>query len=362
MMRMPNDVSIAGQARIGGKRPALARSFSRLGLLPALHSVRRLLRGDLRILTYHRVLDIDPAKFDFDRALVSASAEQFREQMAYVKKCFQPMRFRDVLEHLDEGRPLPRDALIITFDDGYDDNYRVAFSILRELGLPATFFVSTGHIDTGQPYAYDWLVYMLMRTPATHVELPEIDLTLSLPPSREGREAVGADLLDRLKLLDDDRQSSLIGRLEQIWSMPRRPHPDCRPMTWDQLREMHASGMEIGSHGVDHRMLAQLPVAAMRAEVSESRATLERELGVAPEVLSYPVGGSNAFSADVIEALKAEKFRIGCSYISGSNRLPLGDLYALQRLPVEQYIDQDWFCGMLVSPELFSHRKRQRSG
>lgn len=361
MAHVSNDTSPRVQAYVGGKRPAFARAFVRLGLLPLLDSVRQFLRGDLRILTYHRVRDIDPATFDFDRALVSANAEQFRAQMSYVKKRFHPMRFRDVLEHLDNRHPLPRNATIVTFDDGYDDNYHVAFSILREIGLPATFFVSTGHIDTGQPYAYDWLVHMLMRTSASQVELPEIGLTLSLPLSREGREAVGADLLDRLKWLDDDLQSSLITRLEQVWSMPRTPHPDCRPMTWDQLREMHAGGMEIGSHGVDHRMLARLPLAAMRSEVMESRIALERELGVAPEVLSYPVGGSNAFSADVIDALKAENFRIGCSYISGSNPLPLGDLYALRRLPVEQYIDQDWFCGMLVSPELFSHRKRQRS-
>jgi len=349
-------------AAVGGsKRSALAKACARLGLMPLMQATRRFLRGDLRILAYHRVLDVDVETFDFDLALVSASAAQFRAQMEYVKAHYRPMRFRDVIEYRDAGRPLPADALVVTFDDGYDDNYRVAYPILRDLGVPATFFVSTGHVDSGRPYAYDWLAHMIVTTPATSVELPEFGLTLPLAPSRKARAAVAADLLDRLKWLDDDRQGALISRLESAWSMPRAPHPDCRPMSWDQLREMHAGGMEIGSHGVHHRMLARLRGTAMRAEVADSRAAIERELGTAAEVLSYPVGGTNAFSAEVIDALKSEGFRIGCSYMSGSNRVPLRDLYALRRLPIERYIDQDWFCGMLVWPELFTHRSRQRS-
>jgi len=359
---MLTDISSEATTRVGGKRPALARACAKLGLLPLMQAVRRVFRGDLRILAYHRVLDVSVETFDFDLALVSASAAQFRAQMEYVKKRYRPMRFHDVIQHLDAGRALPTDAVIVTFDDGYDDNYRIAYPILRELGMPATFFVSTGHIDSGRPYAYDWLVHMIVTTPATRLELPELKFESELAPSRDARAALAAELLNRLKWLDDDQQGALISRLERIWSMPRAPHPDCRPMSWDQLREMQAGGMEIGSHGVHHRMLARLPGAEMRSEVADSKAALERELGGAAEVLSYPVGGTNAFGAEVIAALKAENFRIGCSYISGSNQLPLRDLYALRRLPVERYMDQDWFRGMLVWPELFSHRSRQRTG
>src|SRR5689334_19829252 len=138
------------------RRVRLARSCYRLGALPALQTLRCLWRSDLRILAYHRVLDSDDlARFKFDLAVVSASSAQFREQLAWIGKRFHPVTFREVVAALDGGPPLPADAMLITFDDGYDDNYRVAFPILRELGMSATFFISTGHTDTGRPYAYD---------------------------------------------------------------------------------------------------------------------------------------------------------------------------------------------------------------
>ncbi|MET0225217.1 MAG: polysaccharide deacetylase, partial [Dokdonella sp.] len=104
---MSTDSFNEADTRIGGKRPALARASAKLGLLPLMQAVRRAFRGDLRILAYHRVLDVDAETFDFDLALVSASAAQFRAQMEYVKKRYRPMRFHDVIEHLDAGRALP---------------------------------------------------------------------------------------------------------------------------------------------------------------------------------------------------------------------------------------------------------------
>jgi len=348
--------------RSRGKRQRLAHLFHDIGLLPLLQRIRERVRTDLLILAYHRVRDVVDADFDFDLALISATPEQFRAQVAWLKQGFQPMRLHDVIELIDAGRPLPPNAAIITFDDGYDDNYHVAFPILREFGVPATFFVSTGHIDSGAPYTYDWLVHMFCRTTATRVVVPELGLDVAMSADRAGRAALAECALDRMKRLEEVQQAMILRRLESEWSLPRMPHADSRPMTWAQLREMHAAGMEIGSHGVHHRMLARLPRAEMALEIATSRQSLERELGAPAEVLSYPVGGTDAFSAAVINEVRSQQFRIACSYLSGSNRWPVADRYALRRLPVERYMDSAWFRGMLAWPELFSHRSRQRNG
>ena len=92
-----------------------------------------------------------------------------------------------------------------------------------------------------------------------------------LSSDRAQRRVVAAHLLDRMKWLDAKAQASIVQRLETEWSMPRKTHKDCRPMTWDQLREMSAAGMEIGSHGVWHNMLAKLPHEEMVAEVRRSK-------------------------------------------------------------------------------------------
>src|SRR3546814_6617119 len=96
-------------------------------------------------------------------------------------------------------------------------------------------------------------------------------------------------------------------------------HVDCRPMTWAQLCEMHASGMEIGGHGVHHRMLAKLPDGKLQAEVAECQARLTAELGAPAIAISYPVGGPDACDARVFDAVRAQGFRIGFSYVSGTS-------------------------------------------
>ena len=167
-----------------------------------LKHVRALLRGDLRILAYHRVLEPVPPDFSFDLELVSAWAEHFREQMVLLRRRFHPMRFDEVLACMDAGRRVPRNAVLVSFDDGYDDNYRVAFPILRDLDMSAMFFVATGHIDNGMPYAYDWLVHMLCSTRADALELPRLQFACRCRRDLPARRAVAARVIDGLKALD----------------------------------------------------------------------------------------------------------------------------------------------------------------
>ena len=159
-------------------------------------------------------------------------------------------------------------------------------------------------------------------------------------------------MLRRIKRLDGPAQTALLDRLEQDWAMPRAAtHPDCRPMTWAQLREMHAAGFEIGSHGVMHRMLAKLPDEDLDFELRVSKATIEREIGAQAPLISYPVGGDSAFDQRVIEATIAAGYRAGCSYIKGTNPLRDPKRYALYRLPVENIMGLGWFAAMLTLPE-----------
>ncbi len=291
-----------------GRRQVLARWCQRAGLLPTLRILCELVsRHDLRVLAYHRVLDsIEPADFRFDVDLISASAETFRQQMAHVRRRYTPMRFDEVAEYIDHGRDLPKGAVLVTFDDGYDDNHRVAFPILRELGMSAMFFVSTGYIDSGKPYAFDWLVHMVCVSTAERLQAPELGLDWVLGATLAERRAQAAELLHRLKALDADAQEALILQLEKLWGLERVINaPQCQPMNWGQLRDMHSAGMEIGSHGVAHCMLAKLPRQRMVAEVEESKHRLERELGAPVIALSYPVGGPDSDDAETIKVVRA---------------------------------------------------------
>lgn len=349
--------------RASGIRGHLGELCYSSGLLHSLQRVRSWWQRDLRILAYHRIMPLpDPATFDFDLELISTSPDRFREQMLLLKRRFQPMRLGDVAAALDAGEALPPDAVVVTFDDGYDDNYRIAYPILRELGMPATFFVSTGHIDSGQPFAYDWLMHMILLTGAPALVLPELGIDLAMPETRDERRKLAGRVLLEMKSLGAIAQSDLITRLEREWRMPSNVTPqDCRPMTWAQLREMHDAGFEIGSHGVHHRMLAKLPQQDMEDEVRDSKVSLECELGISTALMSYPVGGDRAYDERVIEATRANGFQLACCYVCGTNPQPAENRYALQRLPVERNMGPGWFAAMLTLPSLMSYPTANRA-
>lgn len=340
-----------------GLRGRVGELWYQSGMLRPLQGMRRWLHRDLRILAYHRVLDVPEAEeFDFDLELISAYADSFREQMQLLKDRFHPVRLGDAVAACLAGNPLPPGAVAVTFDDGYDDNYRVAFPILRELGVPATFFVSTGHIDSGRPFAYDWLIYMFMHAPVRRLIAPEVGLDTPVPHGRAERRRMASDVLRHIKACDNEAQTACMTRMEREWNMPREISPqDCRPMSWEQLREMHAAGYEIGSHGVHHRILSKLEQDEMFVELDQSRKALQRELGGNANMLAYPVGGPTAFDPGVVETARQTGYVAACSYISGVNRLATFDRYALRRLPVEREMSTGWFASMLTLPSLIGY-------
>src|SRR5262245_15174088 len=100
------------------------------------------------ILAYHRI-----AEGQLDVHQLCVSPADFRVQMSYVKSEYDVVALRDLVGMVERGDIPPR-AVAITFDDGYLDNYTTASPILTELGLPATFFVTSDRLNT--PYEYWW--------------------------------------------------------------------------------------------------------------------------------------------------------------------------------------------------------------
>ena len=126
-------------------------------------------RPGLRILAYHRVLDDDESSFPFDEEVISATTDDFCRQMKFARDNFEIISFRDLEICEQQGRPWPKRALIITFDDGYRDNYTNAFPILREFGLTATIFLTAGHIGLRELFWWDLVAYCIKHS--THPRL-----------------------------------------------------------------------------------------------------------------------------------------------------------------------------------------------
>lgn len=335
----------------------VAGLLGRLGAIRVIGGFRTKFLNEVTILAYHRILDVpDENSFPYDIELVSASVAAFSTQMKYVKENYKPTTFATLLQYLDRGKVPPPGTLIVTFDDGFADNYYNAFPVLRQFDIPATIFLSTGYIDNQEMYWYEKLSYAVMTTTAHSLTIPELAV-IQIDENAASRRSALRALMRHLKQVPDQiRLTVLDDCFNQL--LPDHDHiadPRSGPLTWQQITEMSTCGIEFGSHGVFHPVLSKLTDANLKYEMEHSKHRIGTMLEKPVQVIAYPVGGEEAFDDRVRIAAQRAEYRLGLSYISGVEKPDKWDAYALRRLHVERYVDSEYFRAMLSVPELFAY-------
>jgi len=304
----------------------------------------------LVVLNYHRIGSA--ASSPFDHGLWSATEEDFDQQIAFLKSNFDVISPAD----LEEAVKYPTNrTVLITFDDGYADNYTAAFSSLRRHQLPALFFLSTGFLDSPRISWWDEIAWMLRTTSRASIDaspwnLPVVNVDRANPESAIRR------FLRLYKQLPGEQSASLLDFLAEVTGVGRAT-PELAQgmwMTWDMVREMHASGMSIGGHTVNHPILARLSAEEQHFEITRSCQRIAEELSSPPEFFSYPVGGTTAFNADTFAALDAANIRFAFTYGFGGYVRPSNLPYEIPRLPVESDLNLNRFRALATLPGLFS--------
>src|SRR6185369_2209446 len=165
----------------GGKlsrRAHTARIARRSGLLALLE--RWPARPGIFVLNHHRITH--PDSCPYDHGVIDSTPEQFERQIRWLQSRFRMLTLREAEEAATAGSPLRDCGVLITFDDGYIDNYQVAFPILRSLGVQGTFFLATSYIGTARAPWWDSIAYRVRRSTCDRIQLryPEpVDLPLS---------------------------------------------------------------------------------------------------------------------------------------------------------------------------------------
>jgi colanic acid/amylovoran biosynthesis glycosyltransferase len=224
---------------------------------------------------------------------VGVTPDALRQVLELFTSVCSPISTKDVGPDVVRGR-----RLAVTFDDGFEDNFSIAAPILEDIGIPATFFLSSDLVGARLPWpeeAYERLARA--DSPTTQ------RLARELAPSRLAEMPLAAAhaVVHGLKSLPSDERDRVIADL------PPLPQNVGAMMTWDDARALHARGFSIGSHGATHALLPGLPEEQLARELVGSRQVIEREIGGCDE-LAYP---DNRVDEKVLRAAAAAGYRLG---------------------------------------------------
>jgi peptidoglycan/xylan/chitin deacetylase (PgdA/CDA1 family) len=222
----------------------------------------------LRVLMYHKVNDLRPNP-------TTVPTDVFAEQMTLLGELgYAPVSLAQVRDHYVDGAPLPRGAVLITFDDGYRDNLQNALPILRYHGYPAVIFVPIGYLDGDRPL-----------------------------PHEEALRAFGV-------------RNEIVG--------------------WDELAELDAGGIRVESHGIGHRPVSELELGDAAREIALSKLRLEERLGREVEAYAFVKGSLADYRPEHVSLVQQAGYTLAFTSVSGANG-PASDRYRLRRYNVEPY-------------------------
>ncbi len=295
---------------------------------------RRRHRRSLIAVTYHGVLPRVPRDFLYRNCV---SVEAFRRQVEFLRRHYVPVGLHQAVAAFGGRAPLPPSSALVTFDDGFRNNHDHALPVLRELGVPAAVFVTTGMLD--RPATLPWVEELsarILRGTGSRLVLRDGDLALDLPLEDAELRARACDLVRRhLK-----RAGSAVRErwMEQVRRQCPLPDGVLEPerfafLDWDQARALARSGVAIGSHTVHHLCLVGLSEDEMTREVEGSRRRIEEEIGAPCLAFAYPDGAPETISEAGRRRVERAGYAAAFTQIPGPNRAG-ADCYRLRRYNV----------------------------
>jgi len=319
-----------------GKREKIARLSRACGISTLLGVMPQ--RPQILIFNYHRIGDRDSTPFD--PGVFSATTEEFDRQLDFFQRHFQPLTLEEVLCVARGELRLRRAGFLITFDDGYRDNYEEAFPILRRHDLQGVFFLPTSYVGVSAIPWWDEIAFILKsaRRRSFRLEIPQT----------EEFDVDSAGLLPTLRrILFIYRQPAVTNGGEFIQALvdacggERPDATDTCFMSWENASEMLRGGMAIGSHSHRHEVISKLTFEEQREDLAASRRILQERLGITPTVFAYPVGARNSFTADSFRALEETGYQAAFSFYGGFNLPGSIQRYDIRRWGVENDVSQD---------------------
>lgn len=304
----------------------------------------------LTIVMYHYTRDLVHSRYPNIKGL---DIELFRQQIAFFKEHFSVVTMEEVLDCVERQHTLPDNAVLLTFDDGYIDNYTYALPILEENHIQGSFFIP------GKTFAE----HKLLDVNKIHYTLAAVNINtlysdllgrmdhyrgqeFDFPSNRElveeyampnrydsgetifVKRMLQTALPERLRnLLSSELFEKYVGVSEEQLAYELY-------MTEEQIRLMKQHGMFIGVHGYDHYWLGNLPTRQMMADISKALDVMDEFIDRRRWVMNYPYGNYND---DVLKYIAQEGAALGLT-----TQVAVADLDRHARLELPRFDCNDF--------------------
>jgi len=274
------------------------------------HVIWKFIPNGVYVFNYHRIGDKDSCVFD--REVFSCTSEGFEKQCSFIKEHFNVISLEQLEQLISEDKVLDTKYALITFDDGYIDNYTEAFPILKKHSIPASFYVATDFVGGDLIPWWDEIAYILRKSSGLSYQLP----------SKKNKYHLKSGELESVisRIIYDAKRLSNVTVLDVLADV-RDKFPKAASelgygnhqlfMDWEQLNKMTIEGMSIGSHTLSHQMLSQLSLVLQQRELEESKHIIESQLSTDVSSVVYPVGRKHCYTNETCELAKSVGYTFG---------------------------------------------------
>ncbi len=258
----------------------------------------------IQVLIFHRV-----SYKQNDPWGLEVTPEKFEEYIRIISSNYPIIRFEDNWHKVQER------SIVLTFDDGYCDNYQYALPILEKYNVPATVFVSTGNIGSEREFWWDRIARLLSEDSVR-------------------------DVRGQLLTLSHEERERQIARIESKLLNSKQASKDDRSLNMKELKCLAASPIiTIGAHTVTHSMLSALSKEEQEEEILASKRFLEQSIERPVHIFSYPFGGEGTYNEGTINILKQYGFVKAATNYSGLTNAN-DDMYQIPRCGIPKCDDK----------------------
>jgi peptidoglycan/xylan/chitin deacetylase (PgdA/CDA1 family) len=306
-------------------------------LLGVLHMLRFCNRRKVTILSLHGVAGDHP-EAGWQPLWPRVAPEELDSVLGQLGQYYEFVSLDEAVAMISGSSPVRNHSLALTFDDGYRNNITEAWPVLKKHGAPATFFVSTGYIETGRAFWIDRLDYALQKSPddarlvaanGASFDLRGLSREQLGHGYRKLRLGIKNEIRNDQEMLAafDSLSASLEAASGQAIGDVIDSDPYASVANWQEFEMAAADGVIIGSHSVDHNRLDAIPRGSVDAQLLQSKAEIENHLNLDCRYFCFPNGSFDDF---VLQQTESAGYSAAVTTVRGLNKVGDG-MFSLKR-------------------------------